>query len=427
VADITVQVSSAGLTAYGSETYGFGSFGGDQSPTISVNTVEAFNNQGWGGQTWGYAQWGELVNASVTLTGIELQSYTGDEAATPGQGWGRYAWGSIAWGQNFEDITVEVTTPGTATVWGYDVWGDAEWGQISGMDTDQGSAELTVSVDVQIDTTSPNIGMITGSDGVVAGTSHLEELTSVTANPFVGNAFGGEVNVVQVTSPSNDPWGNSFVGWGNGLWGAGDGISLLGNASVTAQGDGLVTLTGEQANTAVGQTEIPVTIDTGIEITSTLGDAFGGPNIEIQLTTASAQPWGEVGWGDGEWGQSVGTDIAIGADAVLTPSIDVPVTGEQLDWTIGTETVTGDANVTLSGVSAEVFQGDENAFTDVTVIPTGQLSSTQLANVVAGISQLIIPTGLEATTTSGTMGINAWAVIEPNASTTWSIVDKAAA
>ena len=389
MADITVQVSSAGLTAYGVETWGSQTYGGDGTASTVLGSVEAYNIEGWG----------------------------------------RLSWNSLVWGQDYEDITVQVTTP-VHGEWGLSTWGDNTFGGIAGMDFNLGDSELTVSVSVQIDTTATgpaDIGMNIATDGVVAGTSHLEVLTSTEATTTVGNVFGGEVNVVEVTSPSNDPWGNTLVGWGNGLWGVGDGVTLLGDASVTAQGDGSVTLTGEQANTSVGKTEIPVVIDSGIEITSTLGDAFGGPNIEIQLTTASAQPWGETAWGDGEWGQSVGTDIAIGADAVLTPSIEVLVTGEQLNWTIGTETVTGDANVILSGVSAEIFQGDENAFTDVTAEPTGQQLTTQLNDVVAGISQLIIPTGVTATVSTGIMGINAWAVIEPNASTTWSVVDKAAA
>jgi hypothetical protein len=286
----------------------------------------------------------------------------------------------------------------------------------------------TVSVDIQIDTTSPNIGMITGSDGVIAGTSHLEEVTGEEVTSTAGDAFGGETNVVQVTSPSNDPWGNTLVGWGNGLWGVGDGVTLLGDATVVAQGDGSVTLTGEQANTSIGQTEIPVVIDSGIEITSTLGDVFGGEVVEVQVTSASATPWGETAWGDGFWGNGVGTDIAIGADAVLTPSIDVLVTGEQLDWTIGNETVTGDANVTLTGNEVTIALGDENAFTNVTAQVTGNnIGTIVIGDFLAGISQLVVPTGVTATTNVGTMGINAWAVIEPNASTTWSVVDKAAA
>jgi len=214
------------------------------------------------------------------------------------------------------------------------------------------------------------------------------------------------------------------------LWGVGDGITLLGDATVVAQGDASVTLTGQELTSTTGTAVLGVSIlttPTGQELTSSEGTVFGGEVIEIQVTTASAQPWGELAWGDGEWGQSVGTDIAIGADAVLTPSIDVLVTGEQLDWTIGTETVIGDANVTLTGIEITVTLGDADAFTNVTAQVTGQQLTSSVSNVLAGISQLVTPTGVTATTSTGIMGINAWAVIEPNASTTWSVVDKAAA
>jgi len=402
----------------------------------------------WGQYTWGSNSW-ESDQNTITPSGISLSASLGTLEATSSVGWGAKSWGAGDWGSlanAYGIVTGNEVTLSTNSVtidaqiqigWGGLAWGEGEWGDlanpnidVSGIEltSDIGSVTISANADAIIDTTvtgPADIGMNVATDGVVAGTSHLEEVTGEEATSTTGNAFGGETNVVQVTSPSNDPWGNET--WGNGLWGVGDGITLLGDASVTAQGDGSVTLNGEQATGSVGITEIPVVIDVGLEATTTVGDAFGGEVVEVQVTTASAQPWGEVGWGDGQWGQSVGTDIAIGADAVLTPSIDVLVTGEQLDWTIGNETVTGDANVTLSGVSAEIFQGDENAFTDVTAEPTGQQLTTGLNDVVAGISQLVIPTGVTATVSTGIMGINAWAVIEPNASTTWSVVDKAAA
>jgi hypothetical protein len=395
VADINVQVSSAGLTAYGASDWGSQTYGGDQSTSTTLGSADAFNNEGWG----------------------------------------RLSWNSLVWGQDFENQTVQVTTPGKGTLWGEDVWGDASWGQISGMDTDQGSAELTVSVDVQIDTTvtgPADIGMNTGTDGVVAGTSHLEEVTGEEATSTTGDAFGGETNVVQVTSPSNDPWGNTLVGWGNGLWGVGDGVTLLGNAVVNAQADANVSVTGEQLQSGTDGAVLGVSIlieaATNTQLDFTIGNYFAGEVVEVQVTTASAIPWGETAWGDGFWGNGVGTDIAIGADAVLTPSIDVPVTGEQLDWTIGNETVTGDANVTLTGNEVTIALGDEDAFTNVTVQVTGNnIGPIVIGDFLAGISQLVVPTGVTATVSTGIMGINAWAVIEPNASTTWSVVDKAAA
>jgi len=158
-----------------------------------------------------------------------------------------------------------------------------------------------------------------------------------------------------------------------------------------------------------------------------IGPYFAGEVVTVQVTTASAQPWGELTWGDGQWGQSVGTDIEIGNDAVLVPSIDVPVTGIDINSTVANVSITADADLSLTGQEVELLQGDENAFTDVTIEISGQELTTELNDVVAGISQLIIPTGVTATVTNGTIGINAWAVVDPNSSTTWSVVDKAAA
>jgi len=592
VADITVQVSSAGLSAYGASTWSSNTYGGDNVSSTTVGSAEAFNNEGWG----------------------------------------RLTWNSLVWGQDFENQTVQVNTPGNPTTWGSDVWGDAEWGQISGMDTDQGSAELTVSVDVSITGQELTSTVATA----VAGASVLVSSTGEQSDTTVGDAFGGPNIEIQVSSPSNDPWGNTLVGWGNGLWGVGDGVTLLGNAVVNAQADANVEVTGQELQsgtdgavlgvsilveltngsenvvefTAYNQAQLSTaqqkfgsasllldgtndyvesnsnvdlssgdfTIDVWIRPSSVsgykgiwqsgtstteqsyllgnqvywtvnpstiittsvtvnanewtmlsyerqgnthriykngtladtattankqdngpfsigengfgdfngyidefrlsdiaryggssfteptgaftpdsnttfllhmdgangstnivddapgvtiarfdIGEYFAGEVVEVQVTTASTQPWGELTWGDGDWGQSVGTDIAIGADAVLVPSIDVPVTGIDVNSTTGTLSITADANLSLTGQEVEILQGDENAFTDVTIEVSGQELTSELNNVVAGISQLIIPTGLEATATSGTMGINAWAVVEPNANTTWTVVDKAAA
>jgi len=110
MADITVQVSSAGLTAFGASSWSSESYGGDNSASTTIGSIDAFNNEGWG----------------------------------------RLSWNSLVWGQDFQNITVQVNTPGNPTLWGGDVWGDASWGQITGMDTDLGASELTVSINQQV-------------------------------------------------------------------------------------------------------------------------------------------------------------------------------------------------------------------------------------------------------------------------------------
>jgi hypothetical protein len=380
VADITVQVSSAGLSAYGASTWSSNTYGGDNVSSTTVGSAEAFNNEGWG----------------------------------------RLSWGSLTWNQDFENQTVQVNTPGNPTTWGSDVWGDAGWGQITGLDVDQGNSELTVSVDVSVTGQE-----LTGNTGTaVAGASAEVFLTGAEATSTDGNVFGGEVVEVQVTSPVNDEWGTEY--WGAGQWGVGDGVTVL-PGTPTLIGEASTTVTGNDLTISSGTVEIPVVIDEGLELTSTIGDAFGGEVVEVQVTTASAQPWGQATFGDGEWGQSVGTDVSLGADTVLVPSVEVDVTGVELTGSLETPNITGTANLSLTGQEVELLQGNENAFTDVTIEVSGQELTSELNDVVSGISQLVIPTGLEATTTSGTMGINAWAVVDPNSTTTWSVVDKAAA
>ena len=91
MADITVEVSSPGLTAYGAGTWSSLSFGGDNVTNLSIGSVDAFNSEGWG----------------------------------------RLTWGSLVWGEDAENATVSVTTPGTPTTWGQSTYGNYSWGQIT--------------------------------------------------------------------------------------------------------------------------------------------------------------------------------------------------------------------------------------------------------------------------------------------------------
>jgi hypothetical protein len=67
MADITVQVSSAGLTAYGADAYGYGSFGGNATPIGQVSNCTSLlsNRLGWT-YTWGSATHGVILLMQVT-------------------------------------------------------------------------------------------------------------------------------------------------------------------------------------------------------------------------------------------------------------------------------------------------------------------------------------------------------------------------
>ena len=386
MADITVQVSSAGLTAYGAGEWSSNTYGGDTTTSTTIGSLDAFNNEGWG----------------------------------------RLSWNSLTWGQDFENQTVQVSTPGNPTTWGSDVWGDAEWGQITGMDTDLGTADLTVSVDASITGQQLN----TTTNTAVAGASAEVPLTGVTQlQTFTGNEFAGPNIEVQVTSPANDEWGTEY--WGAGQWGVGDGVTVV-LGQETISGDANVQVTGEQiAFQAVGETVIPIVIENGFELQSAQGDAFGGELVEVEVTTASAAPYGYGEFGSGQWGQGVGTDIGIGGEEVAVPSVEVPVNNTNL--TISTEvdprdsvTITGTANISPTGSQLTPLLGDEDAIPNTIASPTGIEISFVLQGVVAGSSVEVDPTGVTMTPTTGTIGLNAWELVDPGTAPTWTVVDKAA-
>ena len=385
MADITVQVSSAGLTAFGASSWSSESYGGDNSTSTTIGSIDAFNNEGWG----------------------------------------RLSWGSLVWDQDFQNITVQVTTPGNPTLWGGDVWGDASWGQITGMDTDLGASELTVSIDQQV--TGEELNSTT--DSVVAGTSAVATPSSPSpiANTSVNDVFGGETNVVQVTSPSNDEWGTEL--WGSGQWGVGDGITIFVGTETEHIADGNVEVTGNQIDfEAVGTVEIPVVIE-GIQIASSVNDVFGGEVVEVQVTTASATNWGDAPFGAGQFGQGPGTDISQGGEEIGLPSQEVPVTNTNLtlnSFANNQPTITADANVPVTGQEITTVLGNEDAIPNTIASPTGIELTTSIGTAVAGASAEVDLTGVTMTSSSGTIGLNAWELVDPGTAPTWTVVDKAA-
>ena len=423
----------------------------------------------WGSQTWGYENWGTLGDVTITLSGQSTQTSLGSVTPQQVPGWGTQYWGAGEWG---DLVSPEVALTGQQ------------------LNTNLDQVTISANANVTINTTSPNIELNSIVGNEVAGTSAEVNPLGEELNSTVNSVFAGELVVVEVTSASNEAWGENA--WSVGAWGVGDGQTVsIGDTSIalgqqifptaqtlnitvedvlagisiidspigeeltpdlgslsfeskyligSAQADtdigtasGLananVDVTGEEITGSTGQLEYEAIYSfDGSQANITAGDAFGGEVVEIQVTTASAQPWGALAWGEGQWGQSVGTDISQGAEEVAVPSIEVDVLGEQLQTNTGEETVTGTANVTLTGLTLlDIQLGDEDAFTNVRVNVTGQeLGPIIIGDFLAGISITVEPTGVTSTVSTGIIGINAWAVVDPGTAPTWTVVDIAA-
>jgi hypothetical protein len=301
------------------------------------------------------------------------------------------------------DITIEVTSPGTLTTWSQSSWGSASWGQISGLSSEQNSADILIDV----------------------------------SSDVTGQQLNSTSNIVSITA------------------------------------DAILTL------------------DTNL-LTTFVGDLTAGQSQEVEVTSPGDLPWGSEAWSYGSWGNIGGMDISIGQDTVLVPSVEVDVTGNQLNTTTGTFSITGDASLTLTGISSDIITGTVNAQIDFDAAVTGQSIATTVATVsitadanidvngslltvslgdeevdiavsvfltgnaislslgtaeldantlvnVTSVSAIttinsvsitidVAPsiTGLQMTTYTGTVFISAWAVVDIGITNNWAVVDIAA-
>ena len=440
-------------TTWGSNTWGSNSWESDQNTIIpssnvistSSGTVDSYQLDGWGGQFWGVQSWGNLTDAFATVTGLQLTPSLGAEDVTGeiNAGWGGGPYGENRWGIAGDvlatgsqlNLTLEqVTVDAQIQIgWGGLAWGEGEWGDlanpdilVSGNQINATAETPTIKGDANVDVTGSEVNTVLGNE--VAGTSVLVTPNSNEITSSVNHVFGGELVIVEVTSPANDEWGTEY--WGAGQFGVGDGITVITGTETEHIADGNVSVSGIEFNTdtgSLGQASI-YEFPNPATATVSLTDVFGGELVEVQVSTASAAPWGYAPFGDGQWGQGIGTDISIGGEEVAVPSVEVDVTSVSATAQVEEVSVTGDSNLTLTALTQlDMLQGDEDAFTNVRVEPTGQeLGPIVIGDFLAGISITAEPTGVTSTVSTGIMGINAWAVVDPGTSPTWTVVDKAA-
>jgi hypothetical protein len=247
VADITVEVSSPGLTAYGAGTWSSLSFGGDSPTNVSIGSVDAFNIEGWGAYQWGY----------------------------------------LVWGQSFEDASAEVTTPGTPTTWGQNSYGNYSWGQIVGTQSEIGD-ESIFNEQNAIASLSTNLLTLTITSLTITGDSNLSLNTNLLN---IEEGFAQEnVNantIVEISAPGNLPWGATY--WGSGSWGNIGGMEISQGAEeeVVPSIDvfvstNLLTLTLTSIAQVTGDANI--TANTNL-LTVGLGNEDAVPNTIVSVST----------------------------------------------------------------------------------------------------------------------------------------------
>jgi hypothetical protein len=383
VADITVEVSSAGLTAYGAGTWSSLSFGGDSVTNVSIGSVDAFNSEGWG----------------------------------------RLTWGSLVWGEDAENATVSVTTPGTPTTWGQSTYGNYSWGQITGAQIETGEESIEAGASVILSTNLLNI--VNGT--VSAQANFIIEVTGVQLNSTVNSVFAGENIIVEVTTPG------APTTWGQGAFGQYAWNQITGSSAdlgeETIEGTGSLNLTGVQSNTSTGTLSLigdaNVTATTNI-LNVTAASVSTKLDVDVEVTSPGNLPWGSTSWGYGSWGNIGGMFISQGAEEEAIPSIEVNVIGNQLNTTIGIYSITADANLTLNTNLLTVGLGNEDAVPNTIVSVSTNLLNVSIGTASGEVLSTVSPTGVSATASTGRLFISAWAVVNIGVTNNWSVVDIAA-
>jgi hypothetical protein len=424
---VTVQVTSASNEAWGENAWSDGGWGVGDGQTVSVGDTSVAIGQQIDAQ-------GEELTVTVNdvLAGISVLAEPTSITLTP-------SLGSLSFESKYSIGSAQADTAvGTAS-------------GLANADVDVTGQSLSIAegvVDPAPDAMVEGIGI---SISVGTGTVTAFANTDITGNEIsstvdnvttIGNAnidvTGQSLSIAEgVVDPAPDAM---VTGIGMTITSGVGTVTAFANTDITGSevtteigdptliGTANVDVIGQELTGSTGQLEYEVTYSfDGSEATATAGDVFGGELVTVQVSTASAQPWGETAWGDGQWGQSVGTDIGIGGEEVAVPSVEVDVTGIELSSNTGNESVTGDANIPLTGIALDIQQGDEDAFTNVRINVSGNsIGTIVIGDYLAGISAEAQPSGVTGTTSTGIIGVNAWELVDPGTSPTWSVVDKAA-
>jgi len=331
--------------------------------SVSVNSIEyAGELGGWGQFTWGFNEWGDLINPNVDVTGLQLNTFTGNE-------------------DSFTDVSLQLSTN-------------------------------------LISSTVNTVTLVGGA---------LEEPTFVLINTTTGTVFAGENVIVEVTTPgTSTTWGQNA--WGSGAWNQITG-TVIQQGDESISGTGVINLTGVQSNTSTGTFTIigdaNLSLNTNL-LNITAASILAVIDTTVEVTSPGQLPWGTTSWGYGSWGNIGGMDVEQGGEEVVVPSVEVDVIGNQLNTTIGTYSITGDANLTLNTNLLTVGLGNEDA-TPNTIVTL----STNLLNASVGIASgetlsLIDVIGVNMTTSTGRLFVSAWAVVDIGVTNTWTVVDIAA-
>ena len=115
--------------------------------------------------------------------------------------------------------------------------------------------------------------------------------------------------------------------------------------------------------------------------------------------------------------------ITIGSIGIIADSVVQDPNPNQVTLGLGTLTISGDSNFTVTGNATSLGLGSFTVTADASVSPTGNALTLATGNVTITGTALVNPTGSGLTLNTNEAGVITWNEIVPGANMVWTPID----
>ena len=144
----------------------------------------------------------------------------------------------------------------------------------------------------------------------------------------------------------------------------------------------------------------------GFDAISTLPFATSGPDTDV-LVSATGNA----------------LTISIGSIGIIADSVVQDPDPNQVTLGLGTLTISGDSNFTVTGNATSLGLGSFTVTADASASPTGNALTLATGNVTITGTALVNPTGSGLTLNTNEAGVITWNEIVPGANMVWTPID----
>ena len=144
----------------------------------------------------------------------------------------------------------------------------------------------------------------------------------------------------------------------------------------------------------------------GFDAISTLPFATSGPDTDVLVSST---------------GNAL--TITIGSVGIIADSVVQDPDPNQVTLGLGTLTISGDSNFTVTGNATSLGLGSFTVTADASVSPTGNALTLATGNVTISGTALVNPTGSGLTLNTNEAGVITWNEIVPGANMVWTPID----